>query len=234
MPQPAQTIVDNFHRIRERVARAAEQSGRSASNVQLVAVTKYVDAELTAALLNAGADQLGESRPQQLWEKAKCPTLQEANWHMIGHLQRNKVRRTVPLVGLIHSVDSQRLMTAIDETARDAGMRSRVLLEVNTSGDAAKHGLTADELQELASQLANFPHVDVRGLMTMAARDGGTTVASRNFVALRELRDQLAVDLPAGTTLNELSMGMSHDFEEAIREGATLVRIGSLLTEGLA
>ncbi len=233
MPQPAQTIVDNFHRVQERIARAAEQAGRDASEVQLIAVTKYVDAELTEALLNAGANPLGESRPQQLWEKAKCPTLRTAKWHLIGHLQRNKVRRTVPMVELIHSVDSRRLMKAIDEAASEGGKRSRVLLEVNTSGDAAKHGLTADELQEFASQLADFPRVEVCGLMTMAARDGGTSVASRNFATLRELRDQLADDLPAGTTLSELSMGMSHDFEEAIREGATLVRIGSLLTAGI-
>lgn len=233
MSEASLKIADNLRGIRERIALAAEQAGRTADEVQLVAVTKYVDADLTAALLEAGCPQLGESRPQQLWEKADQPALRDASWHMIGHLQRNKVQRTVPLVDLIHSVDSKRLLKAIDGAAAETDRQSRVLLEVNTSGDEAKHGFTPEELKNLLPQLPEFSHVEVCGLMTMAAREGGPAVASQNFASLRELRDEVQDELPASTSLRELSMGMSHDFEEAIREGATLVRIGSLLFDGV-
>ena len=184
-------------------------------------------------MLAAGCSELGESRPQQLWEKASQPGLSEAHWHLIGHLQRNKVQRTLPLVDLIHSVDSSRLLNAISKAAAELDRRVGVLLEVNCSGDSSKHGLTADALKEIIASLPAWPNVEVCGLMTMAARDGGRDVAARNFASLRELRDQVQTECPAELVLSELSMGMSHDFEEAIREGATLVRIGSLLFEGI-
>lgn len=230
---PSQTIADNLERVRERIQAACESAGRSTGEVQLVAVTKYVDAQITAELVAAGCTSLGESRPQQLWDKAADPALSTAQWHMIGHLQRNKVQRTLPLVDLIHSVDSPRLLQAINAAATQLDRRARVLLEVNCSGESAKHGLTAEGLKELLPLLPNYPQVEVCGLMTMAAREGGISVAGHNFADLRKLRDQLASDCPPGTTLDELSMGMSHDFEVAIREGATLVRVGSLLFEGL-
>jgi len=150
-----------------------------------------------------------------------------------AHLQRNKVPRTLPWVDLIHSVDSLRLLQAINKAAAELDCSSRVLLEVNCSGDQAKHGFTADGLKEIVSLLSTFPHIEVCGLMTMAAREGGSSAASQNFASLRELRDEVAGECPPETQLTELSMGMSHDFEVAIREGATLVRVGSLLFEGL-
>ncbi len=226
-------LADNLARVQQRIHQAAETAGRVGDDVQLVAVTKYVDASITAALLAAGCSMLGESRPQQLWDKAAQPELAAAQWHLIGHLQRNKVQRTLPLVDLIHSVDSERLLTAINKVGIEQDRHVRVLLEVNCSGDEAKHGLTADGLKAILPRLTNFSHVEVCGLMTMAAREGGPTAAARNFATLRELRDQVASDCPTDVALTELSMGMSHDFEEAIREGATLVRIGSLLFEGL-
>jgi pyridoxal phosphate enzyme (YggS family) len=234
MLNPAQVIVDNLSRIRERIAKAAETSGRSPSDVTLVAVSKYVDVAKTAALYKAGCTQLGESRPQQLWEKATAPELSRVEWHLIGHLQRNKVRRTLPFVKLIHSVDSMRLLEAINENATEIGSLVRVLLEVNCSGEMAKHGLTADELERLLPELEYLPNVQVCGLMTMAALEGDETIAARNFANLRNLRDQLRLECPPNVALDELSMGMSGDFEIAIREGATLVRVGSLLFEGLS
>ncbi len=207
--------------------------GRSPGDVQLVAVSKYVGNDATAALLAAGCSLLGESRPQQLWEKAEAPALATAKWHLIGHLQRNKVRRTLPLVDLIHSVDSWRLLETIDACAAEINRSVRVLLEVNCSGDSAKHGLTADDLRRILPELPRLEHVTVCGLMTMAALEGGDTVATRNFAALRRLRDDVQAECPTGVELRELSMGMSHDFVAAICEGATLVRIGSLLFEGL-
>jgi len=229
-----QQIVDNVARVRERIAKAAVSAGRPPETVELVAVSKYVGPREAAALLAAGCPILGESRPQQLFEKASSSELSRATWHMIGHLQRNKVRRVLPLVSLIHSVDSPRLLRAIDRVAGELSLSVRVLLEVNSSGDAEKEGLGEQELLDLVPRLAEFPHVEVRGLMTMAARRGGITVAANNFASLRKLRERASSHCPAGVSLSELSMGMSGDFEVAIREGATLVRIGSLLFEGVS
>jgi PLP dependent protein len=234
MTDPSKIIADNLARVHERIAEAAISAGRSASEVQLVAVSKYVGVTETAALLSAGCASLGESRPQQLWEKSAASELAGADWHLIGHLQRNKVRRTLPLVSLIHSVDSLRLLETIEECAVELDRPTRVLLEVNCSGETAKHGLGKDDLKKLLSELPRFEHVVVGGLMTMAALEGGGTVAARNFVALRELRDEVQLECPSGVALTELSMGMSQDFEVAIREGATIVRVGSLLFEGIA
>lgn len=226
-------LADNVARVRQRISESAAKAGREANEIQLVAVSKYVDSTVTAALLKAGCSHLGESRPQQLWEKAEAPDLRTAKWHMVGHLQRNKVAKTLPLVDLIHSVDSQRLLSAINSTASNADRVARVLLEVNISRDDAKHGFTEDGLQSVVSQLTGFPNVEVCGLMTMAARDGGASVAAQNFAALRELRDAAQPACPENTRLKELSMGMSHDFEEAVREGATIVRVGSALFDGV-
>jgi len=197
-----------------------------------VAVTKYVGLRETAALLAAGCQTLGESRPQQLWGKAAEPELATACWHLIGHLQRNKVRRTLPLVEMIHSVDSLRLLKTINDISGELGKRQRVLLEVNCSGEKEKQGLAPDELLRLLPELPPLKQVEVCGLMTMAAREGGEAVAAKNFSALRQLRDEAMPACPPEVLLAELSMGMSHDFEVAIREGATLVRVGSLLFEG--
>jgi pyridoxal phosphate enzyme (YggS family) len=229
----AQIIADNLVRVRDRIAQAALSAGRSPNEVQLVGVSKYVGVEQTAALLAAGCTILGESRPQQLCDKAAASELANAKWHLIGHLQRNKIRRTLPVVDMVHSVDSLRLLEAINECARELNQSTRVLLEVNCSGDMAKHGLSADELRNILPKLPRLEKVTVGGLMTMAALEGGEAVAAKNFAALRELRDAVQTDCPAGIDLRELSMGMSHDFVAAIREGATMVRVGSLLFEGI-
>jgi len=228
-----QRIAENLSSVRDRITRAAEKAGRSPGEIQLIAVTKYVGLRETATLLAAGCQTLGESRPQQLWEKAAEPALAEARWHLIGHLQRNKVRRTLPLVDMIHSIDSLRLLKTINEISGELGKRKRVLLEVNCSGEPEKHGLAPDDLLRLLPELPPLKHVEVCGLMTMAAREGGESVATKNFTLLRQLRDQAEQECPPGVTLTELSMGMSHDFEVAIRAGATLLRIGSLLLEGV-
>ena len=189
-------------------------------------------------MLAAGCRSLGESRPQALWDKAATlaqaePTPQGIEWHLIGHLQRNKVRRTLPIVSLVHSVDSLRLLQAIDQTSAELGRKTPILLEVNTSGDREKHGWTADDLRRLVPTLDDFPHVQVRGLMTMASRTGDERVARQNFADLRTLRDELAEQCPASIDLAELSMGMSRDLEAAILEGSTMVRVGSALFEGI-
>jgi len=240
------SIADNLHRVQERIVRAAESVGRRADEIMLVGVTKYVDAQQAAELVAAGCHNLGESRPQELWKKAGELTAKRAagftpavpmpsiHWHLIGHLQRNKVARTLPLVTLIHSIDSERLLTAINEartSPNDSGPPTNILLEVNTSGESAKHGLTPNEVEPLLAAATNFPQIAIRGLMTMAALEGGPAIAARNFATLRELRDRLKTNVTGCVQLNELSMGMSDDFEIAIREGSTIVRIGSALWE---
>jgi pyridoxal phosphate enzyme (YggS family) len=225
------SIAENLRRVRERIGRAAESVGRRAEEITLVGVTKYVSAAEADELVAAGCHDLGESRPQELWKKA-TELKHPARWHLVGHLQRNKVERTLPLVSLIHSVDSQRLLAAIHETRTaedDIAAPTSVLLEVNTSGEAAKHGLAPDAVEAILAGAERYPRVAIRGLMTMAALEGGAAMAARNFAALRELRDRLKPKAPSCVNLEELSMGMSGDFEVAIREGATIVRIGSAL-----
>jgi pyridoxal phosphate enzyme (YggS family) len=238
------SIVDNLRRVQERIAAAAESAGRKAEAITLVGVTKYVGPREATELAKAGCTDLGESRPQELWSKAEALSAVPASagrspalhWHLIGHLQRNKVHRTLPLVTLIHSIDSERLLAAVNQacpTASGAASPINVLLEVNISGEAAKHGLAPDAVEPFLAAAPQYPHVAVCGLMTMAAMKGGPKVAARNFAALRELRDRLKRNAPAAVQLDELSMGMSGDFEVAIREGATIVRIGSLLWESI-
>lgn len=236
------SIAENLGRVRERIARAAEAAGRSPGDVTLVGVTKYVSAADAAELAAAGCVDLGESRPQELWKKAEELATSgggdQVRWHLVGHLQRNKVRRTLPLVKLIHSVDSRRLLDAIQReveaqaaTGEPLLQPVRVLLEVNTSGEVAKHGLAPDDIEPLLADANRFPDVTICGLMTMAALEGGPAVAAKNFASLCELRDRLRPRVPDCVELNELSMGMSGDFEEAIRAGATIVRVGTALWE---
>ena len=236
------SIADNLRRVQERIAAAAESCGRSASEITLVGVTKYVGAREAMELLAAGCTDLGESRPQEIWSKAgdvaSAFGSSAPRWHLIGHLQRNKIRRTLPLVSLIHSVDSLRLLEAVDSEAQslvengdNISLPVRLLLEVNTSGESAKHGLALGDVEPILAAAPQYSSVGICGLMTMAALEGGPTVAASNFAALRELRDRLRPHAPDCVQLDELSMGMSDDFEIAIREGATIVRIGSALWE---
>ncbi|MDY0167239.1 MAG: YggS family pyridoxal phosphate-dependent enzyme [Thermoguttaceae bacterium] len=233
MPDLQQTIEANLARVRADIARAAARAGRKPEEVKLIGVTKYVGAEVVRPLVAAGLCDLAESRPQQLWDKATALADLLIRWHQIGHLQRNKVRRTLPLVAMIESVDSLRLAGAVDLAAGELGRRIAVLLEVNISGEEAKHGFLPSEVEAALSQLAAKKHLDVRGLMGMAGLEGDLDDARREFAALRALRDRLQPACPDGIALTELSMGMSGDFEVAIEEGATIVRVGSALFEGL-
>ena len=227
-------LAANLTRIHERMAQAAEQAGREASEIKLVGVTKYVNAEFTRMLAASGCVDLGEARPQALWEKAEALADLPIRWNMIGHLQRNKIRRTLPHVSLLHSGDSLQLLREVHNVATQLGRAIDTLLEVNISGDANKHGFQPAELLAALPELATLSHIRVRGLMTMAALEGGPERARRDFANLREFRDQVRRECPPNIELAELSMGMSGDFEEAILEGATLIRVGSALWEGIA
>lgn len=218
-----------MERVRAGIAVAAARCGRCPSEVRLIAVTKYVDLATTKVVLECGCTELGESRPQQLWGKAEAISEQSLSWHLVGHLQRNKVKRTVAVADWIHSVDSLRLLHAIGRQASEIERTVNVLLEVNVSGDSDKHGFAVGVLPELMSELAEYPHARVRGLMGMGSLHGGRERARRDFAALRNLRDRLLSRCPDGVSLEELSMGMSGDYDVAVEEGATMVRIGSAL-----
>jgi PLP dependent protein len=228
-----QRIAQNLLEVRQRIADAAERSGRAPGAVRLVAVTKYVGPDAIRALVGAGGLELGESRPQQLWQRSEELAGLGIRWHMIGHLQRNKVRRTLPVVELVHSIDSPDLLEAVDRIAGELSLRAAALVEVNVSGEESKDGLAPAVLPALLEQAARCRSVSIRGLMCMASLEGGPDVARANFSALRELRDRARAGAPDCVCLDELSMGMSGDFELAIEEGATIVRVGSALFEGI-
>jgi len=226
-------IAENLADVRRRIADAAARSGRTAAEVTLVGVTKYVSADEIRVLADAGCTELGESRPQQLWDKAAALAGRPIRWHMIGHLQRNKVRRTVPVVEMIQSADSPRLVRAIDTAAVELARRVAILIEVNVSGEEAKHGFAPERVEPFLEEAAGCENVAVRGLMCMAGLDPGADAARRDFAALRQLRDRLQRNCPEDIALSELSMGMSGDYEVAVEEGATIVRVGSALFRGI-
>jgi pyridoxal phosphate enzyme (YggS family) len=232
MPNLDQHIADNVDAVRERITSAARRAGRSPNDVKLIAVTKYASLEQVRAVVAAGCYDLGESRPQQLWNRAKLlADVPAIRWHMIGHLQRNKVEETLGVPAMIQSVDSIRLAEAIEKAASVAKRQVAVLLEVNVSRETAKHGFKVDEVEKALLHLAAMKYLDIRGLMCMAALEGGPDAARRDFTTLRDLRDRLQHNAPANVSLAELSMGMSGDYEVAIELGATMVRIGSALFE---
>ena len=233
MTEEQRTIANNIGRIRERIATAADRAGRSPENILLIAVTKYADVAQTRCVALAGLHDLGESRPQILWEKATSLASDSIRWHLVGHLQRNKVARTIAHTHLIHSVDSHRLLKEIERESSKVNRAADILLEVNISDDTNKHGFSPSDLDETLSLIADLQHIRVHGLMAMASREGGPTVAQKEFAAVRTLRDHLSENLPANISLNELSLGMSGDLEEAILEGATMVRVGRALFENL-
>jgi pyridoxal phosphate enzyme (YggS family) len=217
-------IATNLGTVRDQIASAAQRSGRNASDIRLVAVSKTHPAEAVIAAVAAGQSVFGESRVQEARDKIPaCPC--GLDWHFIGHLQKNKVRQALPLFSFFHSIDSTALAQAMDRIAGESGKPAEGLLEVNISGEETKHGFTPDELRREFAALAKLPHLRIRGLMTMAPYSDNPEDARPVFRALRGLRDELqsAHDHP----LPELSMGMSGDFEPAIEEGATLVRVGS-------
>jgi pyridoxal phosphate enzyme (YggS family) len=226
-------LVDNLNRVRERIATAAERAGRQPRDVQLIAVTKYVSAALARQLFDAGCHDFGEARPQELLSKAEALAGLPARWHLIGHLQRNKAKKLLPVAHLIHSGDSLRLLAELDRLAAEQQRTVEVLLEVNISGDVAKHGFAPQEIERSLPQLANLANVRVRGLMAMSGLNASAAEAAGQFEQVRQLRDRLRPIAPPNVSLSELSMGMTDDFEAAIAAGATMVRVGSALFAGI-
>ena len=226
-----QAMRRNLDTVRGQIAEAARRSGRDPASVILVAVTKRSSPGLVRQLVDLGASELGENYPQELQSKAEALADLPVRWHLIGHLQGNKARATFPFVRLIHAVDSPRLLSALDEMAVGHADPPGICLQVNTSGEASKHGWSPDQLLSDADAIASCRAISIVGLMTIAGFGTSAEEARPAFVGLREVRDDLRAR--TGLKLDALSMGMSNDFQVAIEEGATLVRVGSALFEGV-
>lgn len=215
--------------IRRRMAEAAERSGRSASSVRLVAVSKYRSAEEIGEALKAGITEIGENRVQEAEQKQPLVESRHVVWHLVGHLQRNKAKRAVHMFDWIHSLDSLGLAQRLDRLAEECGKRQRVLVQVDLAGEETKSGLSATELFDALDRMERLPHLSIEGLMVLPPFLSDPEAVRPYFARLRELRDQARERKLVRGTLEELSMGMTHDFEVAIEEGSTMVRIGTAL-----
>lgn len=232
-------VADRYQQSISRVSNACQRAGRSADSVTIVGVTKYVGSEEARWLAEAGCLDLGESRPQALWEKGEALHDLPIRWHLIGHLQRNKVARTLSYARCIHSVDSDRVLKQILRDSRGLAKPLSILIEINISKDASKTGLSFEEAKRLLQDWIEIQqesdsdehshksilHLD--GLMGMGSLNGEEHQTRNEFESLRLFRD--ACEIEFGLQLPQLSMGMSDDFEWAIEEGATMVRLGSTL-----
>ena len=212
--------------VRGRIAAAAARAGRRADDVTIIAVTKGHPLERVREAAGAGLLDVGESRVQEAAAKQAAWPDAPVRWHLIGHLQRNKARPAAGRFALIHSLDSLRLANALEAAAEGAGVVQDVLVEVNAAREPQKSGATPEETPDLVAHATRLPHLRVRGLMTLAPFDAAVDVQHRVFGELRELRDGLAT---SALPLAVLSMGMSGDFEAAVEEGATMVRLGTIL-----
>lgn len=237
---PSRQIAENLEAISRRIAAAARAVARPPEAVRLVAVTKGVAVDAIREAVQAGHRIFGENRVQEAAPKIEALTSgtgepgdpseaePQQTWHLIGHLQTNKVRRAVGLFDLIHSVDSERLARAIEAEAARQGRHQAVLLQVNVAGESQKSGVPSADLPALALAAAGLHHLEVRGLMTIPPLGEAAEASRPYFRRLRELAREVTRQIPA-LTMEELSMGMSADFEVAIEEGATLVRVGAAI-----
>jgi pyridoxal phosphate enzyme (YggS family) len=216
-------VEDNLKKIWERITKAALRVGRNPEEIELVAVTKTVPQEKIQQALEAGVGILGENRVQEALQKQPLFPA-ETKWHLIGHLQRNKVRNVVGRFDLIHSLDSFPLALEINKQSLKQGRTIDTLIQVNVAGEASKFGIKPEELERFVTQVLELPGVKIKGLMTIAPYTPNPETVRPVFRRLKELNDQLS---RMGVSAKYLSMGMSNDFEVAIEEGANLVRIGS-------
>jgi len=213
--------------IRDRISDAAGRSGRGSADVTLVAVTKAHPIEAVQAALSHGLFDLGENRTEELEWKRAAVEEGRARWHMIGHVQRRKAPRLVGVADLVHSIDSVRLAERLSNAAVEAGKVVSVLVQVNTSGEESKAGFRGAGLKDEVQRVLNLPGVEIRGLMTMAPLTDDEALLRRTFAGVRMLHEELRAVV--GYCGDHLSMGMTNDFEIAIEEGSTMIRIGTAL-----
>ncbi len=208
---------------------AAEKAGRRPDSIRLVAATKTVTADRIREGIGAGLSILGENRVQEALPKVEALAQAPVRWHFIGHLQRRKVRSVVGMFELIHSVDSLELAQEIDRRAGEAGRPQGILLEVNIGGETTKGGFHQDGFPQLVSTMAALSNIQIKGLMAIPPPTAEPESARTYFIRLRELAEAIAAQRIPGVAMDELSMGMSNDYDIAVQEGATLVRVGSAL-----
>ena len=220
------SIAENLERVREQIAQAARKAGRSADDVELVAISKTHEAEKVREAIEAGQSLFGESRVQEA--RVKIPELpSNLRWHFVGHLQKNKIRHALPLFELIHSIDSLALAQDVNRIAEDEGLHPRVLLEVNVAGEGSKFGFDPEKLRAEMESLLALARLSILGLMCIPPIAEEAETSRKYFVELRELRDRLQKEFHVD--LAQLSMGMTQDFGVAIEEGASLVRVGTAI-----
>ena len=226
------SVADNVAEIRERIARAASRVGRNPDSVTLMAVSKTVEPERIKEAYAAGLRVFGENRVQEFEGKsAALSELKDAEWHLIGHLQSNKAKKAAELFHAIDSVDSLRLAERLNQAATEAGKKLAVLIEIKVAEEESKAGVSLDspELENLLRAAPQLESLQIRGLMTVPPFTDDPQGARPYFRLLRDLRDQIAARKLPGIQMDALSMGMSHDFEVAIEEGSTCVRVGTAI-----
>lgn len=240
-------LAEKLDEVKDRIAKACAAAKREPAEITLIAVTKTAAPEQIRELLQLGVGDLGESRAQQLAQRAvqlnefHSRRVQHGaaegiatklRWHMIGHVQRNKVKTLLPVVSLIHSIDSLRLAEELDAQAAKIEKRQPVLMQVNASEESQKYGVAVGAAVHLAEQIDSMPNLQMMGMMSMAPLDASEADARRCFARTREIFDEMKWHKIGGTGMRYLSMGMSHDFEAAIAEGSTMIRIGTALFGG--
>jgi pyridoxal phosphate enzyme (YggS family) len=218
-----------LERVRERIKKAADAGNRSVDTIRLIAVSKTVPAGVVKEAVAAGVTDLGENYIQEAREKIESLATLPVNWHFIGHLQSNKAKYAVRLFDLIHSVDSLKLAKELDKYAKKAGKIQSVLIQVNIAKEDTKAGVYVENTRQLLRDISQLENISIRGLMTMPPYFNAPEKARPFFAALRELRDRINDEAIPHVSLDDLSMGMTGDFETAIEEGATIVRIGTAI-----
>jgi len=241
-------LADNLKRVRERIHNACQRSGRQPEDVQLITVTKTVEIDVIRRAIETGLLDLAENRVQELVKRAsmvnehltrrrkieRAANLPEPRWHMIGHLQRNKTRHLMPWVHMIHSLDSLRLAEEISAEASRISRTVPLLIEVNVASEKSKSGIAVGATSHFAEHIRSLPGIQIAGLMAMVPLVEDPEEARPHFRRLREIFEDMQSERVVGPEFRELSMGMSNDFEVAIEEGATLVRIGTALFDGVS
>ena len=228
-------LYQRLTQVRSRIEAAAKRAGRASSDVQLIAVSKTHPAEIVRAAIAAGITDLGENRVQEADEKIADVGNEAARWHLIGHLQSNKARRAVQLFDVIHSLDSAALAHKLDRACQDLERQNfRVLIQVDLGKEATKSGVEENELEQLIDAVNACEHLSLQGLMTLPPFFDDAELTRPFFSQLRHLRDRYASRGAFGDRTGDLSMGMTHDFEIAIEEGATMVRVGTAIFGGRA
>jgi pyridoxal phosphate enzyme (YggS family) len=222
-------IRENIDRVRSRIAAACARCGRNPAEITLVAVSKTFSADLIAEACDAGVQDIGENYVQELLAKREALRTRPIRWHFVGHLQANKVKYLVPWVHLIHAVDSLGVARELEKRAAQAGTSVDILIEVNTTGEETKFGVKPEATVEVVKSLADFSHLRIAGLMTIGPFMPDPEASRPMFRRLRRLKDELAGLGQPNVHMHHLSMGMTGDFEVAIEEGATLLRLGTAI-----